>query len=187
MAFIVATNTAFVQITAGISLLVIPLVKTSTTSACTTIQLTIVTVTRNWRLFFKQSVEGKINELCSSMYSKEQHENLLYDFGKSVDFINQWKCHVLRCENLIEDSVFIVMDWAMKFLQRWFREKQCNWYVKRGMNWHVNCAIRSDGKGKFFVSFYNHLFNSCSQDWFSVLSILETLLITVRSSCEIQR
>ena len=37
-------------------------------------------------------------------------------------------------------------------------------------------------RGIFFVSFYNHLFNSCSQDWFSVLSILESLLITVRSS-----
>ena len=46
-----------------------------------------------------QSVEGKINELCSSMYSKEQHDNLLYDFGKSVNFINEWKCHILRCEN----------------------------------------------------------------------------------------
>ena len=81
-----------------------------------------------------QSVEGKINELCSSMYSKEQHDNLLYDFGKSVNFINKWKCHILRCENqenakqsfiqnLTEDSVFIVMDWAMKFSQRRFREK----------------------------------------------------------------
>ena len=74
------------------------------------------------------------------------------------------------------------MDWAMKFLQRRFREKQCDWYAKRGMNWHVSCAITSDGKGNCFVSFYNHLFNSCSQVWFSVLSILESLLITVRSS-----
>ena len=64
-----------------------------------------------------QSVEGKINEHCSSMYSKEQHDNLLYDFKKSVNFINEWKCHILRCENqeiakqsflqnLTEDSVF---------------------------------------------------------------------------------
>jgi len=71
------------------------------------------------------------------MYSKEQHDNLLYEFGKSVNFINEWKCHILRCENqeiakqnfiqnLTEDSVFIVMDWAMKFLQRRFREKQCD-------------------------------------------------------------
>ncbi|KAK2548096.1 hypothetical protein P5673_031796, partial [Acropora cervicornis] len=130
-----------------------------------------------------QSVEGKINELSSLMYSKEQHDNLLYDFGKSINFINEWKCHILRCEtqeiakqsfiqNLAEDSVFI----------RRFREKQCDWYAKRGMNWHLSCAIASDGKGNFFVSFYNHLFNSCSQDWVSLLSILESLLITVRSS-----
>lgn len=116
-----------------------------------------------------QSVEGKINELFSLMYSKEQPDNLLYDFGKSINFINEWKCHILRCENqeiakqsfiqnMAEVSVFIVMDWAMKFLQRRFREKQCDWYAKRGMNWHVSCAIASEGKGNFFVSFYNHLF-----------------------------
>ena len=35
-----------------------------------------------------QSVEGKINELSSSMYSKEQSDHLPYDFGKSVNFIN---------------------------------------------------------------------------------------------------
>ena len=70
----------------------------------------------------------------------------------------------------------------MKFLQRQFREKHCDWYAKGGINWHVSCAITSDGKGKFLVSFYNHLFNSCSQNWFSVLSILESLQITVRSS-----
>ena len=75
-----------------------------------------------------QSVQEKINELCSSMYSKEQHDDLLYDFGKSVNFINEWKCHILQFEsqeiakqsfiqNLTEYSVFIVMDWAMKFLQ----------------------------------------------------------------------
>ena len=136
-----------------------------------------------------QSVEGKINELSSLMYSKEQHDNLLYDFGKSINFINEWKCHILRCENqeiakqsfiqnMAEDSVFIVMDWAMKFLQRRFREKQCDWYAKRGMNWHVSCAIASDGRGNFlFPSTTTY-----SQDWFSVLSILESLLITVRSS-----
>ena len=32
------------------------------------------------------------------------------------------------------------------------------------------------------MSYYNHLFNSCSQDWFAVLSILENLLISVRLS-----
>ena len=104
-----------------------------------------------------QSVEEKINELSSSMYSKEQHDNLLYDFGKSLNFINEWKCLILRCENqeiakqsfiqnLTDDSVFIVINWAMKFLQRLIGD----WYAKRGMNWHVSCAMTSDGKGNFF-------------------------------------
>ena len=33
-----------------------------------------------------------------------------------------------------------------------------------------------------FVSYYSHLFNRCSQDWFAVRSILENILITIRSS-----
>ena len=140
-----------------------------------------------------RSTEEKINELSSSMYNKDQHDDLLYDFNKSADSITQWKCHILRSENqeigkqsfiqdLTEDSVLIVTDWTMKFLQRRFREKQCDWFAKRGMNWHVSCVLSSDGHGKFFMSYYNHLFNSCSQDWFAVLSILENLLISVRSS-----
>ena len=70
----------------------------------------------------------------------------------------------------------------MKFSQQRSRETQCDWFAKRGMNWHVSCVITSDGKGNFVVSFYNHLFKSCLQDWFSVLPILGNLLTTVRSS-----
>ena len=140
-----------------------------------------------------QSVEGKINALCSSMYSKEQHDDLLYDFGKSVNFINEWKCHILQFESqeiakqsfiqkLTEYSVFIVMDWTMKFLQSDFVKSSAIGML-RG-EWTITLAVLSRvmERGIFFVSFYNHLFNSCSQDWFSVLSILESLLITVRSS-----
>lgn len=47
------------------------------------------------------------------------------------------------------------------------------------MNWYVSCVIMSDGKGNFFVFFYNYLFNSCLQDWFFVLFILESFLIIV--------
>ena len=84
IAFIVATKTAVVQITAGSSLLLIDEDfkhhcfhdHLSKCDSCE--ELTVL-----------QSVEGKVNELSSSMYSKEQHYNLLYDFGKSVNFINE--------------------------------------------------------------------------------------------------
>ena len=43
-----------------------------------------------------QHVEEKINETSSSMYNKEQHGDLLYDFKKSANSITEWKCHILR-------------------------------------------------------------------------------------------
>ena len=100
------------------------------------------------------SIKEKLNGLSLTMYSKEQHDDLLYDFNKSVNSITEWKCHILRSKNqeigkqnciedlaLTEDSVFIVADWAMKFVQRRFREKQSKWFAKRGMNWHVSCLV----------------------------------------------
>ena len=127
------------------------------------------------------------------MYSKEQHDDLLYDFGKSVNFINEWKCHILQFEsqeiakqsfiqNLTEYSVFIVMDWAMKFLQSDFVKSSAIGMLRGEWTGTLAVLSRVMERGIFFVSFYNHVFNSCSQDWFSVLSILESLLITVRSS-----
>ncbi|KAK3735902.1 hypothetical protein QZH41_001349 [Actinostola sp. cb2023] len=140
-----------------------------------------------------QSIKEKIDELSSSMYNKDQQDDLLYDFEKSVNSITEWKCHILRSENqeigkqifiqdLKEDSVFIVADWAMKFVQRRYREKQCDWFAKRGLNWHVSSVLSRDESGNLFISYYNHQFNSCSQDWFAVLSILENVLATIRST-----
>ena len=34
--------------------------------------------------------------------------------------------------SLQRDEVFIISDWAMKFLQIKFREKQSEWFAKRG-------------------------------------------------------
>lgn len=138
------------------------------------------------------SIKQKLDELSSLMYNKEHYDDLLYDFEKSFKSIMEWKCHILRTENqeiakqsliqdLKEDSVFIVVDWAMKLLQRRYREKQSEWFAKRGMNWHVSTVLCRDEKGNIYISYYNHLFNSCSQDWFSVLSVLENVLTTIQS------
>lgn len=51
----------------------------------------------------------------------------------------QWKAHILWAENqdqakqnalksLQSDSILVVMDWAMKFNQMRYREKQAEWY-----------------------------------------------------------
>ena len=43
--------------------------------------------------------------------------------------------------SLQRNASLIVMDWAMKFIQLKYREKQSEWFGKRGMNWHVSPVI----------------------------------------------
>ena len=47
---------------------------------------------------------------------------------------NQEKCKQSILLYLLEVEVFILSDWAMKFLQIKFREKQSDWFAKRGIN-----------------------------------------------------
>ena len=69
----------------------------------------------------------------------------------------------------------------MKFVQIKFREKQSEWYGKRGMSWHISSVVSKDTeKQNTVVTSYIHLFNSCTQDWFSVASIVENLLKNVK-------
>ena len=69
------------------------------------------------------------------MYSKEYQEDLLYDFEQARTDIFQWKSDILRSvnqdkakqdviRNLSDRSALVAMDWAMKFLQMKYREKQ---------------------------------------------------------------
>ena len=69
----------------------------------------------------------------------------------------------------------------MKFLQMKFHEKQSEWFAKRGIDWHI-CSVIARKGDKLEVSSYAYLFNSCSQDWFAVLSILENLMSVIKSS-----
>ena len=85
---------------------------------------------------------------------------------------NPEKCKQSILLSLLEDKVFILYDWAMKFLRIKLGEKQSEWFAKRGITWHLCSDIVKKG-GKLEVSFCAHLLNSCSQDRFAVLSILE--------------
>ena len=106
----------------------------------------------------------------------------------------EWKAHILRAQNqdqakqdalrsLDNNTVLVIMDWAMKFIQKKYREKQSEWYGKRGLNWHVSCIIStSDTERDLEVASYVHLFDSCAQDWLAVLSIVSHLLKTAKAT-----
>ena len=117
------------------------------------------------------SILKKIRETGEvQFYSQDQLEDAFYDANQAKETVLQWKAHILRAENqdrgktsvvnsLQEDSMFIVMDWAMKFTQMRYWEKQSEWFGKRGMN----CCVLSkptDSTGKLEVKSYVHLFNS---------------------------
>ncbi len=67
----------------------------------------------------------------------------------------------------------------MKFQPRKYREKQCEWFGKRGLSWHVSSVI-SKHDDTFSVQSFVHIIDNSNQDWFSVASIVENLLQTVK-------
>ena len=71
--------------------------------------------------------------------SEEMKTEYLHDFQNCKEKVLQWKQHILRTvsqeqakhlllENLHPNEIFIVMDWAMKFLSWFDREKQTDFY-----------------------------------------------------------
>lgn len=125
-------------------------------------------------------------------YSSEQREDLLYDFYRAKSDILLWKAHVIRSINQEEakqdalrsaddTSAILIMDWAMKFLQIRYREKQSDWFGKRGLSWHISTVITKNAStGKVELKSYAHIFDSCQQDWYAVCSIIESTLEVVK-------
>lgn len=139
-------------------------------------------------------MERKLLEHTNPSFSEEHRGDLVHDFKEAKNNIRKWKSHILRSVNqeeakqkVLQDldngSVLIVMDWAMKFVQTRFREKQSEWYGKRGLSWHISSVVSKDTeKNTLNVTSYAHLFDQCTQDWFSVVSLVENLLSTVKAN-----
>ena len=79
---------------------------------------------------------------------------LLYDFKLAQTDIFEWKAHIVRSVNqeaakqdqlktisTNQNCALVIMDWAMKFLQLKYREKQSDWFGKRGLSWHISTVI----------------------------------------------
>ena len=129
-----------------------------------------------------------------NFYSEEQKDDILYDISQATEMILQWKAHILRSENqdlakteliksLPNDAILVLMDWAMKFTQLKYREKQSEWFGKRGVSWHVSCVISRSGTTNCLqIASYVHLIDSCEQDWYAVCAILTNLFETIKGT-----
>ena len=109
--------------------------------------------------------------------------DLAFVILQSKQFINSCKSHLLRSTNqhesrldvideLDETSDLLVLDWAMKYLPRKFRESQTDLFGKRGLPWHITVAMRKGNDGKIEMMIFVHLFETCNQDSSAVLAIL---------------
>ena len=117
-----------------------------------------------------QSVENEIESPFITLDSEDKKEDLKHDHNQAKEMIFQWKSYIIRAENqerakqnvlktLQSNAALVVMDWAMKFIQLKYREKQSEWFGKRGINWHVSSIITrsAEDNGLEIVS-YVHMF-----------------------------
>ncbi|CAB4012091.1 Transposon Tf2-6 poly [Paramuricea clavata] len=124
--------------------------------------------------------------------SEETKEETVHDLDAAVQKIQFWKEHILRtvhqdtAKNILEEmkpnQVLIIMDWAMNFLPVSYRETQSECFGKKGRPWHVCAPIFKKPDEDFEVKTFFHLFDNCTQDWFSVASIIEDILSNLKES-----
>jgi hypothetical protein len=120
----------------------------------------------------------------------------LYKVNFNTNLVFEWKKHQVRAmhqdkaredslELLDEESVFIHMDWSMKFIPLKYREKMIDWFGKRGLSWHISYIVRlqkssenstSSKDRRYEHRSYAHVFNNCTQDGRAVLAILTDVI-----------
>ena len=119
---------------------------------------------------------------------KQIRAEFIHDFQTCKEKIFQWNQQILKTvnqetakisiiENLKEDEVLI----AIKFLPSINREKQTDFYGKRGINLQVRVALSLNDRSRISRDCHVHLFNSVPQGWFAVASILENLLVCIKT------
>ena len=141
-----------------------------------------------------QEVLTTLESECShALCNDEDKEDMLHTIKQAKNNIMTWKAHQLRsvqqdqakCSVLAniksKSDVFLVQDWAMKFMPRKFREPQSDWFAKRGLPWHITVAIRKSEESEHFESqTFVHVFQNCSQDSAAVVSIMQDCLASLK-------
>jgi hypothetical protein len=114
-------------------------------------------------------------------------EDMEYVTTQAAQNIESWTTHILRSINqdvarhdILKDldchCALIVLDWAMKFIPRKYRESQRDWFAKRGLPWHITVITKKNNDGDLQVLTFVHVFKSCSQDSTTVIAIIQDAL-----------
>ena len=88
-------------------------------------------------------------------YLEEELKSLWYDIeafaGHVVRACVQGEMPHKLVEDLGNDTLVSVVDWAMKWLAKYLREMQEKVFAKAGINWHQAVVIFKDGKIRGYV------------------------------------
>jgi hypothetical protein len=123
----------------------------------------------------------------------DDRDEVAYMKNSSKLAIESWQCHIIRCVNqdqaridvlelLDNDTILVINDWAMKFIPLKYRESQADWYGKRGISWHISVVHYRINKVTHWQAFI-HIIQSCSQDSYVVVAIMQDVLATLKSEC----
>lgn len=102
---------------------------------------------------------------------------------------NQYEfCYELFFSKIFfEFQVFLVIDWAMKWLEKKYRQSQTEFFGMRGLPWHLTHVVRqqpshsSDSSQKLFQNrTFCHSFDNCIQNGATVVSILQDVFIRLK-------
>ena len=147
--------------------------------------------------------------ISSSIDDNQVSGRLLAKFITYQEAIDAWKCHLLRTvnqdlcrqeilETLVNDSVYIYMGWAMKWLPEKYREGQSSFFGKRGLSWPISVVVRVneqaisnpetnavqdasvEDENAYIYLIIVHVFDQCMQDSEAVIAILRDVLIRTK-------
>ena len=123
-------------------------------------------------------------------HTVDDKDEAVYLTNHATLAIQSWKCHLLRSAHqdqarldvidaLEQETVFIVNDWAMKFLPQRYRESQTDWFGKLGISWHISVVYRRV-EGVLQWQGFIHVIQSCSQGSSAVVAIMQHVLTTLK-------
>jgi len=116
------------------------------------------------------------------MYTVEFNTNLILEWKKhQLRAVHQEEAREYSLQQLDNESVYVHMDWSMKFIPLKYREKMTDWFGKRGLSWHISYVVRLQKSSSNSTSSKNrtyehrsfvHVFNNCTQNGRAMVAIL---------------
>ena len=139
-----------------------------------------------------KDVLERMNGINLDAFTTKEQGIMKYEITEACKKIEDWKGHIIAIINqdvqkqeiiqMIDadpETALIIIDFAMKFLSRRYRESMAKWFGKAGNGMHVMCVIFKQDD-KFVKRTYIAFIGKSPQNVGAVLGIYETCLKQIR-------